>query len=130
MYGFYIEDSSRYNGISSYSNYFNVTQRNSSAVFVKPTPAVFADSATASSWNVTVTSSAAANAAPGGKGGGLSDGAKAGIGIGAACVALNAVGLAVLYWTGNRRSATRVPPVTEAATGDSHGKAELPESTG
>jgi hypothetical protein len=129
MYGFYIEDSSMYNGVSSYSNYFNITQTNSSVgAFVKPTAAVFADSATAKSWNVTVTSSAAAQPASGGSRGGLSDGAKAGIGVGAACAVLVVVGLAVFWHRGKRNSGTRMPPVAGSTIDEPYGKAELPGS--
>ncbi|KAH8691505.1 hypothetical protein BGW36DRAFT_53801 [Talaromyces proteolyticus] len=129
MYGFYIEDSSMFNGVSSYSNYFNITQTNSSVgAFVKPTPAVFADSATATSYNVTVTSSAAANSSSGGSRGGLSDGAKAGIGVGVACAVLVVVGLAAFWRRGKRRSGTQMPPVAGSTINEPYGKAELPGS--
>jgi len=123
-YSFYIEDSSNFNGVNSYSNFFNITQTNSSVgAFVKPTAAVFADSATATSFNVSSTSSAAPS-------GGvhitsdLSDGAKAGIGVGVAFAVLAVIGLVVFWY--RKSSGTRMPQVAEVT--DPYSKAELPGS--
>ncbi|KAF8846663.1 hypothetical protein BDZ45DRAFT_734100 [Acephala macrosclerotiorum] len=124
-YSFNIGDSSNYQGVNSYSNYFNITQRNSSVgAFVKPTPAIFADSATATSFNVSSTSSSAAPSGRGPTASGLSGGAKVGIGVGAAFVVLAVIGLVVFWY--RKRSGTPMPQV--AGVTDPYSKAELPGS--
>ena len=110
--------------MTTYSNFFNITQTNSSVgAFVTPTSAIFADSATATSFNVSSTSSAA----PSGGGhitSGLSDSAKAGIGVGVAFGVLAVIGLVVFWY--RKRSGTRMPPGAEVT--DPYSKAELPGS--
>ena len=127
-YCFHISDSNLNQGVNTYSNFFNITQTNSSVgAFVTPTSAIFADSATATSFNVSSTSSQTSSAAPSGGvhiTSGLSDGAKAGIGVGVAVVALAVIGLVVFWY--RKRSGARMPQVAEVT--DQYSKAELPGS--
>ncbi|KAH8811242.1 hypothetical protein F5884DRAFT_749635 [Xylogone sp. PMI_703] len=124
-YCFHISDSNPNQGVDTYSNFFNITQTNSSiGAFVTPSSAVFEDSATATTYNVSSISSSAAPLGGAHVTSGLSDGAKAGIGVGVALGVLAVIGVVVFWY--KKGSGTPIAPAAKVT--DPYSKAELPGS--